>query len=130
MFQNPFSFEGRIRRLEYGLSILLYFLYIIAAVLILLTLGFIDETESKKNTLSIYLACSPAIYFMITQSAKRCHDRGNSGWWQLIPLYGFLLLMLDSEVGDNAYGPNPKGLYYDTDDESDTAKSSEDFEEK
>jgi len=130
MFQNPFSFEGRIRRLEYGLSILLYFLYIIAAVVILAALGFIDATESKKNTLSIYLACSPAIYFMIAQSAKRCHDRGNSGWWQLIPLYGFLLLFLDSEVGDNEYGPNPKGLYYDVDDERHSSSSAEDFDDK
>lgn len=117
MFQNPFSFEGRIRRLEYVLSILLYFIFISVTVVALLTAGIIDQTESNKNMLIIYLACSPAIYFMIAQSAKRCHDRGNNGWWQLIPLYGFWLLFADGEIGDNSYGPNPKGLYYDLEEE-------------
>ncbi len=116
MFQNPFSFDGRIRRLEYGLSLIIYVGYIFVTLIILFASGFIDATESKKNTLSIYLACSPAIYFMIAQTAKRCHDRGNSGWWQLIPFYSFLLLFLNGDIGDNEYGSNPKGLYYDLED--------------
>jgi len=46
--------------------------------------------------------------------ARRLHDTGRSGWWQLISLVpfvgGIILLVfycLDSE-GDNQYGRNPK----------------------
>lgn len=34
---------------------------------------------------SVYVACS--------QGAKRCHDLGHSGWFQLIPLYGLWMLL-------------------------------------
>ncbi len=46
---------------------------------------------------------------------RRLHDVGKSGWMYLIlfiPIIGaiwiFVLLLKDSEVGDNKYGPNPK----------------------
>ena len=48
---------------------------------------------------------------------RRMHDIGKSGWWWLIgliPLVGAIVLLVfackDSEPGDNAYGPNPKGV--------------------
>ena len=47
---------------------------------------------------------------MIAQGAKRCHDRGNSGWCQLIPLYGLFMVFGGSDHGENKYGPNPKGI--------------------
>jgi len=49
----------------------------------------------------------------VAQAAKRCHDRNNSGWWKLIPFYGFWMLFADGDIGDNDYGENPKGLSYD-----------------
>lgn len=46
---------------------------------------------------------------------RRLHDTGHSGWWwfiNLIPIIGwiwmFVLLVTDSQPGENAYGPNPK----------------------
>ena len=49
--------------------------------------------------------------------ARRLHDTGRSGWWLLIglvPLIGSIVLIiffvLDSQPGDNPYGPNPKGM--------------------
>lgn len=46
---------------------------------------------------------------------RRLHDIGKSGWMYLIifiPLIGaiwiLVLLLKDSELGDNKYGPNPK----------------------
>ena len=48
---------------------------------------------------------------------RRMHDIGKSGWWwliALIPIVGAIVLFVfvckDSEPGDNAYGPNPKGV--------------------
>ncbi|WP_449437398.1 DUF805 domain-containing protein [Pedobacter steynii] len=54
------------------------------------------------------------VWFMLAQGAKRCHDRNNNGWWQFIPFYGFWMLFVPGDVGDNKYGPNPKGLNYDS----------------
>lgn len=98
MFRNPFSFEGRIRRMEFGLSFIIYYFSnnILAAL-----------SAEQPVFLLILL---PSFWFTWAQGAKRCHDRGNSGWYQLIPFYGFWLLFADGEIGTNKYGENPKGI--------------------
>ena len=55
------------------------------------------------------------LYFIImilwvafAAGAKRCHDLGKSGWWQLIPFYFIVLMFKDGQSGDNKYGANPK----------------------
>ena len=58
----------------------------------------------------IILSFIPLLWFLIAQGAKRCHDRGNSGWYQLIPFYVFWLLFADGESGKNEYGLNPKNM--------------------
>jgi uncharacterized membrane protein YhaH (DUF805 family) len=52
----------------------------------------------------------PAYWFVIAQGTKRCHDRDNSGWYQIIPFYGLWMLFGDSNYGENDYGFNPKGI--------------------
>lgn len=49
-------------------------------------------------------------------TVRRLHDIGFSGWWLLIgfvPMVGaialFVFSVLDSQPGDNQYGPSPKG---------------------
>jgi len=96
MFANPFSFDGRIRRMEYGISM------IIQGVL----LQIISEIVIETPAISILII--PIIWFGLSQSAKRCHDLGNSGWWQIIPFYGFWLLFQEGKPGSNEYGNNPK----------------------
>ncbi|RZJ67431.1 MAG: DUF805 domain-containing protein [Flavobacterium sp.] len=105
MFKNPFSFEGRIRRMEYGLSVLIY---VIAIYGTLFATTAIFGESSGVGSIILLVVIVPALWFMIAQAAKRCHDRGNSGWWQLIPFYGLWLLFGESEFGENEYGPNPK----------------------
>lgn len=103
MFKRPFSFHGRIRRLEYGLSVIIYVTWnVIAQVLM-------DVTNSSVGaSLFVLLSFIPLVWFLWAQNCKRCHDRGNSGWYQLIPFYGFVLLFGGGEKGSNNYGGNPK----------------------
>lgn len=103
MFKRPFSFEGRIRRTEYGISFLVYFVWnFIGDVLMQ------NPEPSVGECLFVLLPLIPMIWFLWAQSCKRCHDRGNSGWYQLIPFYFFVLLFGEGEPGSNDYGDNPK----------------------
>lgn len=103
MFKHPFSFKGRIRRTEYGISFLIYFLwYTIGQVLMQ------DSDPSLEACLFVLVPLIPMIWFICAQNCKRCHDRGNSGWYQLIPFYFFVLLFGEGESGSNSYGDNPK----------------------
>lgn len=102
MFKNPFSFDGRIRRTEYGVS---FIIYVVVAVIV----NAIIES-SRGDAAILGLAYIPMLWFLWAQGAKRCHDVGNSGWWQLIPFYVFWLLFQDGQPGPNQYGENPKGI--------------------
>lgn len=103
MFKKPFSFSGRIRRLEYGISFIIYFVWYV----------FIDVAKKSPNlsqgtAIVILISLIPMLWFVWAQNCKRCHDRGNSGWYQLIPFYFVVLLFGDGEPGENEYGTNPK----------------------
>ena len=103
MFKRPFSFNGRIRRLEYGISFIIYFIWYVV-------IDVMSKTSDPSPAASIFILVSfiPMIWFLWAQNAKRCHDRGNSGWYQLIPFYFFVLLFGDGDEGENEYGDNPK----------------------
>lgn len=96
MFSNPFSFDGRIRRMEYGISNIIN--PILSQIII----------ELSIETPVLLLLLIPSFWFTIAQATKRCHDLGKSGWWQLIPFYPFWLFFQEGEPGSNEYGPNPK----------------------
>jgi len=102
MFKAPFSFNGRIRRTEYGLTYLIY----IAALFVL---GLAGEAFGDFAP-AVILFYIPLIWLLWAQGAKRCHDRSNSGWFQIIPFYVFWMLFADSDLGENEYGLNPKGI--------------------
>jgi uncharacterized membrane protein YhaH (DUF805 family) len=105
MFKNPFSFDGRIRRLEFGLS---YIIYIVCYVTIL---SLIEAFGNGNDLFSLFgfILIIPCLWFFLAQGAKRCHDRGNNGWYLIIPFYVFWMLFAESEYGENDYGDNPKG---------------------
>lgn len=76
MFKNPFSFNGRIKRTEYGISFVIYLsLYLFVRIMI-------DKGGSDAAFAILFI---PIFWFSWAQSAKRCHDLNKSGWWQLIP---------------------------------------------
>ncbi len=105
MFKNPFSFEGRIRRTEYGLSFIIFYFYFI---LIELFGAVVSLNDDLGIAIVVLVLLVPSYWFLLAQGAKRCHDLGNSGWWQLIPFYSLWMLFGDGEIENNEYGENPK----------------------
>jgi uncharacterized membrane protein YhaH (DUF805 family)/uncharacterized Zn finger protein (UPF0148 family) len=102
MFSSPFSFKGRIRRTEYCLSFLIYFIWLVIV-------ESVDENEMSDGFATfLLLSIIPIIWFILAQNAKRCHDRNNSGWYQIIPFYVFWLLFAEGDNGTNDYGEPPK----------------------
>lgn len=102
MFKRAFSFNGRIRRKEYCLSLLIYLSYWII-------LGYVEgKLDLKLDSLTFLLILLPALWFLAAQAAKRCHDRGTSGWYQFIPYYIWFLMFGEGETGENDYGDDPK----------------------
>lgn len=104
MFKNPFSFDGRIRRTEFALTYVIYIAAVIFVIFLAVTLRF-----------SLFYIIAIAVWFAgqifrIMQGAKRCHDLGNSGWFQFIPFYIIVMVFVDGDRGVNRYGDNPKGI--------------------
>ena len=105
MFHAPFSFKGRIRRMEYCLSYtLVYIIYF------LLSMGMDSNNENIAIicTVIYLLLFIPMLWFFLAQGAKRCHDMSNSGWWQIIPFYWLCLMFGQGDEGSNKYGDSPK----------------------
>ncbi len=101
MFKAPFSFNGRIRRTEYGISYIIYivvYFFVYAGIL----------QGSIGGILGLIFI--PLVWFLFAQGAKRCHDLDRNGWYQIIPFYFLWLLFQDGEPGENQYGLNPKGI--------------------
>jgi uncharacterized membrane protein YhaH (DUF805 family) len=100
---NPFSFAGRISRLEYVISALMS----PCAVM----LSFIPERSGTWISLVLFIAFYTLLcWFNFGQGCKRCHDIGRSGWMQLIPLYSLYLLFAQGNKGANKYGPDPESV--------------------
>ncbi|MET7738036.1 DUF805 domain-containing protein [Streptomyces sp. NPDC005402] len=99
-------FSGRARRKEYWMFALF------AGIIYVVFLGIGLATKQS------WIPVIPYLGFLLpglAVTARRLHDTGRSGWWILfafVPLVGgitlFVFSVLDSEPGDNKYGPNPK----------------------
>jgi uncharacterized membrane protein YhaH (DUF805 family) len=99
MFKTLFNFNGRIRRTEYGISVIVF----------LVCFQLIESITEHFPSLEIFnLILIPLFWFIAAQGVKRCHDNGHAGWFQIIPFYFFLLLFLNGNQFENEYGLNPK----------------------
>lgn len=105
MFAHPFSFNGRIRRTEYLLSYLIYYVYCLPMQLMPEET---DDTGWGVVAILWLILVIPMCWFMLAQTAKRCHDRGNSAWFMLLPFYTLWLLFAAGDTGVNQYGNSPK----------------------
>ena len=102
MIKKFLSFNGRIMRKEYALTYLIYFILSMIIQKIVAPYGW------NSNIAWIGLAYVPMCYILLTQTAKRCHDVGKSGWNQMIPLYFLLWFFEKGEKGANEYGESPE----------------------
>jgi uncharacterized membrane protein YhaH (DUF805 family) len=91
MFKAPFSFNGRIQRIEYALTFLVYFIALIM----------VSALAEMQPILGLVII--PVLWFLWAQGAKRCHDLGHNGWYQIIPFYFFALLFSKGDSGLNEY---------------------------
>lgn len=100
MFKDPFSFYGRIRRTEYALTNIIYAIFYFFVTIL-----------QKNGTFGAWINITLLLpfYLSVSQGAKRCHDLGKSGWWQLIPFYSLIMMFGPGDYGPNEYGDNPKG---------------------
>lgn len=106
-FKKYADFTGRARRKAYWMFAL--FSFIVSIIL-----QVIDASLGSVLLGTIYGLA--ALIPNIAVAARRLHDTGRSGWWQLIaliPILGWIVLLVflcqDSEQGTNQFGENPKG---------------------
>lgn len=98
---RPFSFKGRIGRLQLILSYVVGFVAWFASFL----LFDIEHSDGNGGVILLFLACTVAFFwFLYAQCAKRCHDLGKSGAWMFVPFWNVLLFFAEGEEQDNQYG--------------------------
>ncbi|WP_299978860.1 DUF805 domain-containing protein [uncultured Pseudoteredinibacter sp.] len=99
------DFSGRARRKQYWMFVLFYFIFSIVVTIV----------DSILGTAFLGMIFGLAMLVpSLAIGARRLHDTGRTGWWQLIaliPLIGMIVLIVfyvqDSHP-DNEHGPNPK----------------------
>jgi uncharacterized membrane protein YhaH (DUF805 family) len=122
-FRNYATFTGRARRSEYWYFVLFN---LIATVLCMGVDNALGTTIDPLPYGYIYYLYNLAVIVpSLSIGTRRLHDVGKSGWMiliALIPLVGAIWLLVlfctDSNFGTNQYGPNPKGIGNDQDDEN------------
>jgi len=107
------DFSGRARRKEYWMFILFYYIFAFIAMIIDNVIG-VASPELGYGIIYVLYALVMFIPY-IAVSVRRLHDVGKSGWMffiLLIPIIGaiwfLVLLVTDSNPGENPYGTNPK----------------------
>ncbi len=107
------DFTGRARRKEYWMFFLFNIIFAAIAVILDNILGIAKLGIGPIYILYILAMLIPSL----SVGVRRLHDVGKSGWMLLIafiPIIGsiwlLVLMLLDSKMGENQYGPNPKEL--------------------
>ena len=115
-FRNYTNSNGRARRKEYWYPVLFIFLInlVINALGGIFGAMDIDILVTMCNVLSGIFGLATLLPSIMV-AIRRMHDIGKSGWWvliSLVPCVGMFIALyfccLDSQPGDNQYGPNPK----------------------
>jgi uncharacterized membrane protein YhaH (DUF805 family) len=106
------TFDGRARRSEFWWFYLASFLASVVAAIIDAAIG--SDVGAGTGVVGLLLSLALLIPGLAV-GARRLHDTGRSGWWQLIalvPLVGIILLIVwwatDGHRSPNQHGPSPK----------------------
>ena len=95
VIKNYAVFNGRARRKEHW-----WFVFINALIVALLREGGSNELAGIYQ-LAVLLP-------LIGVTIRRMHDVGRSGWMWLVPVVNIILTLVDGDIGDNRFGPDPK----------------------
>lgn len=120
LFARPFSFRGRITRLEFLLSHLVFALLglvgYMASVYTELAALWVGQEAAQTVSHRIMLgALAVACWAYTAQGIKRSHDTGKTGWLFYIPFYNIVLLFRRGQTEVNRYGTAPTIHSADTD---------------
>ncbi len=115
VLKNYAGFSGRARRKEYWMFTLFNMIFVIVAMILDNVLGIAIEGMGYGPIYGLYFLA--IIIPGLAVTVRRLHDVGKSGWMYLIifiPIIGVIwllvLLATDSNLGENQYGANPKGV--------------------
>ncbi len=110
-----FSFTGRATRFDYWVRLVVPYLVGLFVAAFLDALLGTGDPETGNGGIFTILFVLAAIWPQLAVGAKRCHDRGRSGWFlliALIPLIGSIWLLIElgflrGTEGENRFGPDP-----------------------
>lgn len=107
------DFRGRSTRADYWWFVLLYAVTSIVVGLVGVLIDYVIGQQWVTG-LFIFVLLLGSLLPNLALTARRIHDAGYSGWFQLlglVPLGGFVVLIfciLPGEAGANKWGPNPR----------------------
>jgi uncharacterized membrane protein YhaH (DUF805 family) len=114
------DFTGRARRTEFWMFVLFNAIAVIILTILDNLLG-LSSSSMGGGSIVVTSGLLTGIYQLavlvpsLAVGARRLHDTGRSGWWQLIaliPIVGAIILIVffatDGQPQPNQYGVNPK----------------------
>lgn len=115
VLKNYAGFSGRARRKEYWMFVLFNLIFFVAAAILDNVFG--TTIKGLPYGLFYFLYALAVFIPGLAVAVRRLHDIGKSGWMiliSLIPLIGaiwlLVLLVTDSNSGENEYGANTKDV--------------------
>ena len=96
--QNYGNFEGRASRAECWY----FFLF---NCIVAFTVGFIAGFTDVPALSTLYTLALLVPSWAV--AVRRIHDVGKSGWFILVPIYSFILLVMKGQEDQNEFGPVP-----------------------
>ena len=111
-YHSVWSFNGRVGRLAYFAVLFGGLFAFFIPIIFLRIIGVdVDTAFDSPIIISCYAIFYIAYWYVsLTVGAKRCHDLGHSGWFQLIPFYGIVMLFSSGDGDDNEYGYEDDGI--------------------
>ena len=107
------DFEGRVGR---SIFWMIFIFVWVATFLVIIIISIQPKLLEPLINNKVKVSPIGFLYFYylyhvaFTIGAKRCHDLGHSGWFQMIPFYFFVMLLSEGSYKDNEYGSPNNGI--------------------